>query len=795
MKLKKLAAGILAAVMAVTSAVVAPVTASAAGETIDVTVNIDASWFSGLIFQNESGSIVVNDNDVTLAGYWTQVNRQDWDGTANTDNQYTAAFGNSNEDGYAQAFTFKATPDTTYTAMLLFSDSGIDNMSYPLTVDTSDAVEGKLNIGITGPGAGNWVQTEDDGDGQSWIYTQECTTKILTKAEGIPDGTKVAINDNPPYNYQGMFSVNVDGLTSSSTGADIVTKASQIEISFPINGALSDGKAFDVANITYQVNPKIYSGNDWPWLTAGSGTYDAATKTVTIKADLASVIPAEYADYLLNSINVIAMVDYSAADAKVDMYIGDVTVKAIPAAAPETEEPTTEEPETEEPETEEPVAPTVDNVTATAGENSVTVQWDAVEGATNYRVFTYLDGKYAVAGETTDPYYYVGNLEAGTEYGFLVRAFVNDVWTAFTNDDVVYATPTAPIVTKPVISATPTANAGEVALAWEAVTNATNYRVFTYLDGKYAIVDETTETSYTVTDLEGGKEYGFLVRALVNNAWTAFDTAEDVAYATPAAPASTKPVFSVTIGVGSALVKWDAVAGATNYRVYTYRNGYVLAGETTETSFNVTGLAGGVEYGFLVRALVDGKWSAFTTEDNLYLTPDALKPVFSVGSGVNSAVVEWDAIDGATSYKVFTYRLNKYTLVTETEDTSYTVTGLVGGTEYGVLVRACVNGVWTAFTTADNIAVTPLAAAKPVVSVTDDGNDTLTVTWEAVDGATDYRVFTYINGKYAVAGETAELTYDVTVNVTEGGVLVRACVNGVWSPFTNSDVVEFTITA
>lgn len=782
MKLKKLAAGILAAVIAVTSAITVPVTASAAAEMVDITSAVASGIAPAELEAYQSLTVTYAPKKAAECGHSTSHSTETycpWAAFIFVGSNVSSTQEDFNVDGNPSNVSYWYQPGNPAKG-----SSGKDEASCTATVAVSAILDSFTNdanwqdrytlnkISITG-----WdcsvtkveaTPVDENGPTEPFTYEYDGSPITMTVQEASWVASGLAAQCN--------IELAVDGFSKGMTYGQLKALYTGITVSgWEIANVPAGLSASDfAASIAIQYN-EDYSG----WKATGG------TNLSFLSMEIDDAAPV---------MKVIFQINYNIPEGT-SYEVGNTFDINTAEAAPETEEPTTEEPETEEPETEEPVVPTVDNVTATAGENSVTVQWDAVEGATNYRVFTYIDGKYAVAGETTDPYYYVGDLEAGKEYGFLVRALVNDEWTAFTNDDVVYATPTAPIVTKPVISAVPTANAGEVALTWEAVTNATNYKVFTYLNGKYAVVDETTETSYTVTGLEGGKEYGFLVRALVNNAWTAFDTAEDVAYATPAAPASTKPVFSVTIGAGSAQVKWEAVAGATNYRVYTYRNGYVLAGETTETAFNVTGLAGGVEYGFLVRALVDGKWSAFTTEDNLYLTPDALKPVFSVGSGVNSAVVEWDTIDGATSYRVFTYRLNKYTLVTETEDTSYTVTGLVGGTEYGVLVRACVNGVWTAFTTADNIAVTPFAAAKPVVSVTDDGNDTLTVTWEAVDGATDYRVFTYIDGKYAVAGETAELTYDVTVNVTEGGVLVRACVNGVWSPFTNSDVVEFTITA
>ena len=787
MKLKKLAAGILAAVIAVTSAITVPVTAGAEAELVDITAAMTSTGLSPAALEAYQ-SLTVTYSPALAASCSHSANH-----TTETYCPWAQAAFIGNVTSTQEDFTVDGQPSTTTNWYQPSSTASCaswqDAASCTATIAVSTILDSFANCT-------NWKDryTLDSVFAGGW----DCT---VTKVEATP------VDENGPtepytYAYDGApITMTVQAANWIESGLAAQCNMNLTPDGFSMGMKYSELKAlytglevenWEIKNVPagldaadFEVSTVVQHGEDWSGWTATNGT---SVNFLSISVDDDS--PVQALIFQINY-NIPVGTSYKAGDTFVINAAAPETEEPVTeepvTEEPVTEEPATEEPVTEEPATEEPVAPTVDNLTATAGENSVTVQWDEVEGATNYKVFTYLNGKYAVAGETTDPYYYVGDLEAGTEYGFLVRALVNGVWTSFTNDDVVYATPKAPVVTKASVTAEPTANAGEVALTWNEVTDATNYKVFTYLNGKYAVVDETTETSYTVTGLKGGTEYGFLVRALVNGAWTAFDTAEDVAYATPVAAASTKPVIMVTVGAGSALVEWEAVAGATNYRVYTYRNGYVLAGETTETSFNVTGLTGGVEYGFLVRALVDGKWSAFTTEDNVYITPSALKPAFEATAGVNSAEVEWDAIDGATSYKVFTYRLNKYTLVATTEETSYTVTGLVGGTEYGVLVRACVNGVWTAFTTADNIAVTPLVSAKPANVNMSINGEVYTVSWDAVEGATSYRVFNYIGGKYYVVGDTTETSF--TSDDLCESVLVRACVNGVWSPFTVEDVL------
>lgn len=66
---------------------------------------------------------------------------------------------------------------------------------------------------------------------------------------------------------------------------------------------------------------------------------------------------------------------------------------------------------------------------------------------------------------------------------------------------------------------------------WTAIPNATKYRVFTYLNGEYTKIGDTTGTTYTITGLTNGTEYGVYVIAYANK-WIAAGTSY-IVYATP----------------------------------------------------------------------------------------------------------------------------------------------------------------------------------------------------------------------------------------------------------------------
>ena len=269
-------------------------------------------------------------------------------------------------------------------------------------------------------------------------------------------------------------------------------------------------------------------------------------------------------------------------------------------------------------------APTPKITKAQGMDGKVALNWTAVDGATNYAVYTYLNGKWSVAGYRTATGMYVTGLTNGTKYGFAVKAYVNGKWSGITSSDIAYATPVGAAASKPRIIKAEGQN-GQVALNWTAVSGATNYAVYYTVGGKWYNAGTRTATGMYVRNLTNGTKYGFAVKAYVNGAWTSISSS-DIVYATPVGT-SAKPVITKAQGQnGRVALNWTSVSGATNYAVYTYLNGkWSVAGYRTATGMYVTGLTNGVKYGFAVKAYVNGAWTNITSADIVYATPTAAK--------------------------------------------------------------------------------------------------------------------------------------------------------------------------
>ena len=345
---------------------------------------------------------------------------------------------------------------------------------------------------------------------------------------------------------------------------------------------------------------------------------------------------------------------------------------------------------------------------ATPDNGQVTLSWSGVSGATNYAVYSVVNGQWQNHGYTRNGYMTVTGLANGIRYGFAVKAYVNGAWTSVTSSDIVYATPA--VSTKPKITKAAAGN-GQVTLTWSGISGASKYAVYSYLNGQWTNRGTTTATSMTVKNLANGIKYGFAVKAYVNGAWSAV-TSSDIVYATPTAPSSPK-ITSATAGVESVSLKWTAVTGASRYAIYTYINGSMNQVATVKgTSYNVQGLVGGIRYGFLVRAYVGSTWTSYTGSDIVYCTPltySSTPKITSAAVGNGYVSLQWTAVNGADRYMVYTYINGDYNSVATVYSTSYTVSGLVNGINYGFAVRACVNGNWTNLSSSDVVYATPRA--------------------------------------------------------------------------------------
>ena len=227
---------------------------------------------------------------------------------------------------------------------------------------------------------------------------------------------------------------------------------------------------------------------------------------------------------------------------------------------------------------------------------------------------------------------------------------------------------------------------------------------------------------------------------------------------------------------GKPVLTWNAVPGATSYKVYraTSKSGtYSLLGTVTATSYTNNGAKEGTTYYYKVKAANGAGESAYSNvvSGKVVVTPKPAAPVVKIGHSAASGKPQltWNAVSGATSYKVYraTSQNGTYSLLGTVTATSYTNTGAKAGTTYYYKVKAVNSAGESAYSnvvSGKSKAVTPKPSA-PVVKIghsATSGKPMLT--WNAVDGAASYKVYraTAKNGAYTVINTTKALTYTNT---------------------------------
>ena len=329
-----------------------------------------------------------------------------------------------------------------------------------------------------------------------------------------------------------------------------------------------------------------------------------------------------------------------------------------------------------------PAAPVVKiGNSSTSGKPMLT--WNAVEGATSYRIYrsTAKGSGYSLLGTTTATSYTNTGAKAGTTYYYRVKA-VNDAGlSAYSNIVSGQVKTVTPKPSAPVVKIGNSAASGKPMLTWNTVSGATSYKVYraTSQNGTYSLLGTVTATSYTNTGAKAGVTYYYKVKAV--------NSAGESAYSNVVSGKTT--VTTLTMGHSSTSGKpqltWKAVSGAASYRVYraTAKNGaYSVINTTKALTYTNVGAALGTTYYYKVEALnASGKSIGFSA-----IVEGKVAPVLAVGysSVSGKPQLTWKAVPGATEYQVYrsTQQNSGYTKINTTTATSYVNTGAKAGTTY-----------------------------------------------------------------------------------------------------------------
>jgi len=206
------------------------------------------------------------------------------------------------------------------------------------------------------------------------------------------------------------------------------------------------------------------------------------------------------------------------------------------------------------------------------------------------------------------------------------------------------------------------------------------------------------------------------------------------------------------LGVSSISWTWDAVSGASQYRIYQATSPSTLVGTSLTTSFVEIGLSTNTAYGRQVTAIVGGFESALSASATVYtLAAVPGQPIFS-NVAFTSFTITWatNSNPGTTPYEVsysttndnFATGVSTPIVLTDhfTGNTTNVVNLLVGTTYYVRLRAANGDGFVSAFSVTGSTQT--LSIALPMnFRGTALGISSISWTWDSVPGASSYNIY------------------------------------------------------
>ena len=210
---------------------------------------------------------------------------------------------------------------------------------------------------------------------------------------------------------------------------------------------------------------------------------------------------------------------------------------------------------------------------------------------------------------------------------------------------------------------------------------------------------------------------------------------------------------------------WSAYSGAYKYMVFTLKSGggWKKIGETTGTAFEHKNLTNNTEYTYTVRAAdKNSKFiSAYNTKGytRLFLTSPKLLRTESVREGQK---LVWEPVKGAEAYKVYIRSGSKW-IVAGTTDTAYCINSRVtSGKAYTYTVRCWDVSDDFALSYYNTSGISGTFIAAPEITSFNAVKNGVSISWQAVDGASRYAVFRKLSNGWKRLGNTDKTSFSDT---------------------------------
>uniref|UniRef100_A0A3Q1AWF7 protein-tyrosine-phosphatase n=1 Tax=Amphiprion ocellaris TaxID=80972 RepID=A0A3Q1AWF7_AMPOC len=388
---------------------------------------------------------------------------------------------------------------------------------------------------------------------------------------------------------------------------------------------------------------------------------------------------------------------------------------------------------------------TIQNLTVSTNATSISLSWTPPPG----QVFDYkVELDNGTPRFTSNKAFAVlSDLIPGTNYTITITAVAGDNKTE--GEPFTFTSITEPAVVKDLTITSVTTSS--VSLNWtKPEGNADQYKIL-WSTGENGFNGTTTETSFTIRDLNPGFQYNITVAAAVGDPPKEGEGTLITTFTRPEKPEN----ISVAAGTDNLIITWTLPRGRVDHYVVNISNTnltYSNFTQTADTTASFTDLYPGRIFAITVTA-VAGNYDNLSNSSSFATVPTPPGSIILSQPTVSSLHVEWTipaGMDGAPdiSYHI-TYQGNGGEIQRkDSTDTNTELSPLSSGTSYNVTVQTVGPQNLTS-TIVHNSAFT---LPNPVLNLEARHKNTtsITVTWTDPQGAQPY--YTYLVQTYSETG-------------------------------------------
>ena len=277
-------------------------------------------------------------------------------------------------------------------------------------------------------------------------------------------------------------------------------------------------------------------------------------------------------------------------------------------------------------------------------------------------------------------------------------------------------------------------------LTWECDGEADSYNVYRRDGGaaETVLLANVTEKTFTDTNVKNNTYYNYSVAAVKDGAEAELSAVVLTRHFD--APATVK----ASNGVKGVNVTWSAVEGALSYDIYVRAAGQadyqlVFSGAQANSTFVHADAKTGVYYKYAVVARC-GKYAGELNVNGPLVKCVQAPVLVSATNGVNGVVVKWNAVEGATGYRVYSRvgGSSTYLYLGTVTTNTYTDTKAASGKYYKYVVKAVHGSTQSNYDA--NGKVLKYVQTPKLLGIA-NGTDGIYVKWQLVGGADKYNIY------------------------------------------------------